>query len=499
MFGVKSESKIVGGDGNIQVSGNVEVLNVGVPFELHFEILKQRIDEVTGQQQKIQALGEKSLIAEKEILQRELSSNRSELDYLNEVLRDPIKYIDFVHGARLQLFELLSDLNAKELSIILGQVKASIASGDYVHAEKLLVDVEQGTKLSSRMESEVTSARAALSVLQFQLHKAETLFRRAFYLSPSVDGLISLLDHIDMSGRRQGVLTEFSAARSLLSPVERSEDSIRLILAEAFIRASVGELSEANILLKKASSDIVGNVECTELSRISLELIAGSIAAVEENQMVALRKFELALSMIEKSGNSHSLLILRVKANIGACLAELNRLPAAIEVTRKCVEDLRKMGNAGRYHLGIRLNNLGDFFVRNKQAREAIPILKESIEVALQILPKGHPSFIRRKSNLAAAYKMVGEINSSITILKDIDVDESMLGETDRRSLAKAMYELFSYSLELYNWYDALGAILKVRDIGAKYLRDSIKERNVPIIIEELQGRVIRSRIDIRL
>lgn len=496
MFGNRFINEIKGGTGNVQVSGNVDKIIIGISFAEHLSELEKRLNKLKDEEDILRKTSENRFKEEVEKANIEISKRQNQIDSLTEILTDPQKYIEYSEGASIKLSEFLTELEAKKISLNLGSIKKEIEVGAFSNAESLIEQIEKTPGLSAAFEAEVVSARATLAFLDLQFDRAEALSRRAFYLSPSVNALVSLLEQMDMNGSRGQRLAALREAKNVLYNLSETGDSVRLLAIEAGITADGGELKDAKALIKKAKIEFDRATSYCKKVEIDLDLSIALIAILERDYKLAIRCFTKTLQKMRNDEDISSLFIIRLEANIGACLAEQGCISEAISITADCVDKLRAMGDGGKYHLGIRLNNLGDFLVRNNQAYEAIDILQESIALAVEVLPERHPSLIRRRLNLAIAKKLIGNINSSIIILKSIEADASMLGELDKRSLVKAQHYLFICCVESKNYYDALTSLLRIQEIGSQYLEKHEDRDTLSRSISTIRSLLISSSVD---
>ncbi|MGO7636721.1 tetratricopeptide repeat protein [Rhizobium leguminosarum] len=460
-------------------------------IEEHLRLADARVNEIRNHQLELRRISESLLKAEAEIANTKIEQQQKQIDQLNEIIRDPQKYLEFAESAQITLSSLLNELEEKRISGNLNEIRREIEAGSFANAERLIEEIEKSSRLNSKLESEVISARATLAFLDLRFDTAETLSRRAFYLEPSISTLVMLLDQMDMNGNRGKRLAAFNEAKLALPATLAPHIAVRLLAVEALINADAGNLNHAKSIIKTAKSAFNRLQTADSDAAIDLALCNASIATLEEDPKAALKYFRATLKMLRESKGETNLYITRIESNIGACLAELGRLQEAASITRSCVEKLREAGDTGIYHLGIRLNNLGDFLVRSDKADEALDILKESIELAEKNLPSKHPSLIRRRLNLALALLQLGRTNSAIRELKSISVDEAMLGELDRRSLVKAHITLFNCCVETKKWIDALSALLGIQKIGSQYLRDKESIDGLPYAISEVRRIII--------
>ncbi|MGO4112364.1 hypothetical protein ACCS37_32350 [Rhizobium ruizarguesonis] len=292
MFGIRSINKIIGGSGNIQISGNVERIQIGITPEEHLNALERKTEEIRNQQIEIRNISESLLKAEASIAKQQIDDLQKQIDNLNEIIRDPQKYLEYAENAQIQLGALLHNLEEKHISGNLEELRREIKAGSFASAERLIEEIGKSSHLNSRLEAEMVSARATLAFLDLRFAEAETLSRRAFYLEPSVNTLIGLLDQIEMNGDRGKLLATFNEAKAALSGDLDPYVTVRLLAVEALTNAAAGEFAHAKLVVKTAESAIRKLPVADNDAAIQLAVCKASMAAAEDNHLEALKHFK---------------------------------------------------------------------------------------------------------------------------------------------------------------------------------------------------------------
>ncbi|WP_299838817.1 hypothetical protein [uncultured Jannaschia sp.] len=493
MFFRRATNKVKNGDGNVQISGDVNTLEIGIPYAEHFKRVDKAVEQALISQREIRSQLELRHESEKAFLSDQLDAVNSELKKLEEVRLNPDEYFDMAADATATLSAALSGDFAAEFVAQVQQIKSGIASGDLAAAEEIINSVFERFDLNSKMEADLLDAQSSLAFLRLHLSEAESRAKRAFYLDPTISRLNGYLERLEIGDRRSMMLSEFQEGKLQLEAPEGSDEWVKIIATEVVIAARFGEMKHAKNLMQHLKKFAGRSKNMIRKHSIIIMVTQASLAALEYKHLDVVLHGKRAISLMEEVGEWDQLFVLRMKGNVGSALGEIGRLAEAIDLTTECVEGLKNLGDIAQYHYGIRLNNLGDFLTRDDKTEKAIPLLRESVQLAVDNLPEWHPSIFRRLGNLATAYNKIGLRPKAIATLKEIKFDATRLNDYDKESLVKVMMRLHSYCYKEGRWYEALGALLYVQEIGAEYLRDDYLEAVLSSYILDLRARLLTS------